>query len=110
MTRGFDHGAILQERAHQELATDDAGGGTAEAIMGSSQGSAVDASSAPAGRAKTAETTGSSQGRTFDASQASADRAESDPGPPSASDTDQWNGEDPPVILSGRETHELSNW
>ena len=37
-------------------------------------------------------------------------RAESDSGASAASGTDQGNGDDPPAVLSGRATHELSSW
>ena len=109
LTWGFDLDAVLQERAQQAPAADDAGDGTAE-TMDSSQGGAVDPSSAPAGRAETVETTGSSQGRAVDASSVPAGRAESDSGASAASGTDQGNGEDPPAVLSGRAAHELSSW
>ena len=87
VTWGFDLDAFLQERAQQAPAAGDAGDGTVEA-MGSSRGGAVDASSAPAGRAETIETMGSSQGG-VDASSVPAGRAESDPGEAPASDTDK---------------------
>ena len=76
--------------------------------MRSSQGGAVDASSAPAGRAETVETIGSSQGG-VDASSVPTGRAETDSGASAASSTDQGNGEDPPAVLSGRAAHELSS-
>jgi len=108
LTWGFDLDAFLEERAQQAPAAGDAGDGNSE-TMGSSQGGAVDASSAPVGRVETAETIGSSQGGAVDASSVPAGRAESDPGEASASDTDQGNGEDPPAVLSGRVAHE-SSW
>ena len=52
VTWGVDLDECLQERAQQAPAAGDAGDGTAE-TMGSSQGGAVDASSAPAGWAET---------------------------------------------------------
>ena len=81
----FDLHTFLRERSQETSAADDAGDGTA-GTMDSSQGGAVDASSVPAGG------------------------AEIDPGALAASDTDQGNGDDPPAVLSGRETHELSSW
>ena len=70
----------------------------------------MDASSAPARRAETAGMTASYQGGTLDASSVPAGRVESDPGAAAASDTDQGNGEDSPVLLSGRAAHEFSTW
>ena len=102
---GFDLDAFFQERAQQAPAAGDAGDGTVK-TMGSSQGGAMYASSAPAGRAENVETMGSSQGR-VDASSVPEGRAESDPGTSAASGIDQGNGEDPPAVLSGRATHEL---
>ena len=61
VTWRFDMDAVLQERAQQAPAAGDADDGTAE-MMDSSQGGAVDASSARAERDETAETMGSSQG------------------------------------------------
>ena len=78
--------------------------------MDSSQGSVVDACSAPLERAETAETMGSSQGSAVDASSVPAGRAESDSGASAASGTDQGNDEDPPAVLSGRAAYELSSW
>ena len=109
VTWGFDLDAFLQERAHQAPAAGDDGEGTAK-TMDSSQWGAVDASSAPAGRAETVETMGLSQGGVVAASSVPAGRAESSSGASAASGTDQGNGEDPPVVLSGRATHELSSW
>ena len=77
--------------------------------MDSSQRGVVDASSAPTGRAKTAETMDSSQGVTVDAPLVPAGRTESDPGAAAAFDTDQRCGEDPPTVLSGRASHEISS-
>ena len=37
-------------------------------------------------------------------------RAEKDSGASAASGTNQGNGEDPPEVLSGRATHEVSSW
>ena len=54
------------------------------------------ASSAPAGRAES-ETRGSSSGGAVEASSVPIGRAESDLSAASTSDTDQGNGEDPPV-------------
>ena len=108
VTWGFHLDAVLQERAQQAPAAGDADDGTAETI-GSPQGGAVDASSAPAGRAETVETMGSSQGG-VDASSVPVGSAESDSGASAASGTDQGNGEDPPAVLSGRAAHELSSW
>ena len=54
--------------------------------------------------------TASYQGGTLDASSVPAGRVESDPGAAAASDTDQGNGEDSPVLLSGRAAHEFSTW
>ena len=54
-TWGFDVDALPQERAQQTLATVEAGDGTAE-TMDLSHGGVVNASSAPIGRAETAET------------------------------------------------------
>ena len=78
--------------------------------MNSSQGSAVDASSVPAGRAETVETLDLYQGGAVDASLVPAATAESDSGVSTASGTDQGNGHDPPAVLSGRAAHELSCW
>ena len=55
VTRGFDQLAFLQERTQEAPAGGDAGDGTAE-TMDSPQEGAVDAFSAPAGRAETVET------------------------------------------------------
>ena len=71
VTLESDLDAFSQERAQQAPAAGDAGDWTAE-TMDSSQGGAVDASSAPAGS------------------------AESDSGASAASGTDQGNGEDAP--------------
>ena len=106
---GFWSGRVSEERAQQASAAGEAGDGTAK-TMGSSQGGAVDASSAPKGIVETAETMGSSQGGVVNASSVPAGRAESDPGAASASDTGERNGEDPPAVLLGRSTHELSSW
>ena len=106
VTWGFDLDAFLQERVQQAPAAGDAGDGTAE-TMNSSQGGAVDASSAPAGRTETPETMGSSQGGAVDASSVTAETAESVPGAAAASDTDHGNGEDPPAVLLGRAADEL---
>ena len=46
----------------------------------------------------------------MDASSVPARRAESDSGASAASGTDQGNGDDSPVLLSGRAAHELSSW
>lgn len=74
---------------------------------GSFQGHAATASAVPAGMPKTTVTIGSSQVGAVDASSAPKGRAESDPSAASASHTDQGNGEDPPVVLSGRALHQL---
>ena len=66
----------MLEGARQARAAGDAGDGTAE-TMDSSEGGAVDGSSAPAGRAETVETMGSSQVG-VDASPAPTGRAETD--------------------------------
>ena len=92
VTWGFDLDAFLQEGAQQAPAAGDAGDGTAK-TMGSPRGGAVDASSAPAGRAETVDTMVSSQGG-VDASSVPAGRDESDSGASAASGTDQGNGED----------------
>ena len=76
VTWGFDLDAFLQERAHQAPAAGDDGEGTAK-TMDSSQWGAVDASSAPAGRAES-ETRSSSQGGAVYASSAPVERAESE--------------------------------
>ena len=133
VTWGFDLDAFLQERARQAPAPGEAGDGTAETMdssqgravdassaligtattpetMGSSRGVAVDAPSAPMRRAEIAETMGSCLGGAVDASSVPAGRAESDPGAASASDTGQGNGEDPPAVLSGRPAHDPSSW
>ena len=78
--------------------------------MDSSQGGALDASSAPAGRAETAETMGSSQGGAGNASSVPTGKAESDSGASAASGTDQGNGGDAPAVLSGRAAPELISW
>ena len=78
--------------------------------MDSTQEGAVDTSSGPAGRAETVETMDSPQGGAVDASSVPAGRAESDSDASAASGTDQENGENPPAVLSGRGTHELSSW
>ena len=126
-----DRYAFLQERAPQASAAGDAGDGTAQ-TMGSCEGGAVDASSAPAGSAETVETLGSSE-RGVDVSSAPtgkaeivektgscqggvgassvpAERAESNPGASAASGTDQENGDVPPAVQSGRAAYELSRW
>ena len=46
----------------------------------------------------------------MDASSVPAWRAESDPGAAPASTTGQRNGEDSPVVRSGRPVHEFSRW
>ena len=74
-----------------------AGRGETE-TRGSPQGGTVDASSAPAGRAER-ETRGLSQGGAVDASSVPIGRAESNLSAASTSDTDQGNGEDPPVVI-----------
>ena len=94
VTLESDLDAFSQERAQQAPAAGDAGDWTAE-TMDSSQGGAVDASSAPGGRAETADTMGSSRGG-VDASSFPAGSAESDSGASAASGTDQGNGEDAP--------------
>ena len=78
LTWGFDLDAFLRERAQQAPDVGEAGGRTLETI-GSSQGGAVDVSSAPAGRAET-ETIGLSYGGAVDAPSVPAGRADSDPG------------------------------
>ena len=60
-------------------------------------------------RAEIAETMGSSRGGAVNACSVPTGRAESNPAAASAFDTDQGNSEDPPVVLSGRETHALSS-
>lgn len=95
VTWGFDMDVVLQERAQQVPAGGDAGDGTAETI-GPSQGSAVDASSALAGRVETAETIGSSQKGAVDAFSVPVGRTENDPSAASTPDTDQGNGGDLP--------------
>ena len=109
VTWGLDSDAFLQERAQQAPAAGDATDRTAETID-SSQGDAVDSSSAPTGRAEADEWMGSSQGGSGDAFSVPAGRADSDPGATAASDTDQGNRENPPAVLSDREAHELSSW
>ena len=70
----------------------------------------MDASSVPAVRAETVKTMGSSQGKAVDhTSAAPAARAGNDPGAAAACGTDQGNGNDPLAILSGGEAHELSS-
>ena len=68
----------------------------------------MDASSALAGTAES-ERIGSSQGGAVDTSCVPAGRAHSDP-TAASTPTDLGNGEDTPAVLSGRATHELSNW
>ena len=83
--------------------------GTAESgTNGSSQGGAVDASSAKVGTAES-KASGASQGGAVDASSVPAGRAESELCAASTSGTDQGNGDDPPVVLSERVAHELSD-
>ena len=79
--------ACLQERSQEEPVAGDAGDETAE-TMGYFQGGAVDASSVPAGRAKTVETIDSSRGGAVDASSVPAGRAESGSNASAASGTD----------------------
>ena len=74
----------------------DAGDRKAE-TRGSSQGGAVDASSAPAGRTES-ETRGSSQGGAVDASSVPIGEAESDLSAASTSGTDQGNRDGPRVV------------
>ena len=78
--------------------------------MDSSQGSAVDASSVPSGRAETVETMDSSEGGAVNASSVPAGRVERGSDASAASGTDQENGDDPPAVLSGRAAHELSSY
>ena len=78
LTWGYFLDAFLRERAQQAPDVGEAGGRTLETI-GSSQGGAVDVSSAPAGRAET-ETIGLSYGGAVDAPSVPAGRADSDPG------------------------------
>ena len=133
VTWGFDLHAFLRERSQETPAAGDASDGTVERMdssqgstmdassvpagraetaetMDSSQGGRMDASSVPAGRAETVETIDSSQGGAVDASSVPAERDESDSGASAASGTDQGNGDDPPAVLSGRAAHELSSW
>ena len=91
VTWGFDLNAFLPESRRQAPAVGDAGDGKAETIV-SSQGGAVDASSAPAGRGER-ETIGSSQGGAVDASSVPAGRAESALSAASTFGTDLGNGE-----------------
>ena len=93
VTWGFDLDAFLEEHRQQVPAAADAGNGKPETIS-SSQGGAVNASSALAGRVES-ETSGSPQGGEVDASPVPAGRAESDLSAGSTSDTDQRNSEDP---------------
>ena len=111
MTWGFDLDACLQETARHAHAAGEAGDGTTETID-SSQGGAVDASSASMRRAETAETMDLSPGGVVDASSVPAGWvfAGSDPGAASASDTNQGNGEDLLAVLSGKPAHERSSW
>ena len=109
VTWGFGLDALLQERVQQAPAAGKAEDGAAE-TLDSSQGGVVDASSAPIRRTETAETMSSSQRGTVDSSSAPAGRAEKDPGAVSASNTGEGNDEDPPAVLSGRPTRELSSW
>ena len=96
----------MQESRHQALAAGDADDGKAKTI-GSSQGGAVDASSAPARRAGS-ETIGSPRGGKVDASSAPAEKAENDLS--AASTFDQGNAEISPAVLPGREQDKLSDW
>ena len=105
----LDLDALMQERTQKVPAAGEAGDAKPE-TMGSSPSGAVDASSAPSGRAETAKTMGSFQGAAVDASAVSTGRAESDPGAASASDTGQGNEAGPSAIVSGRPGHELSSW
>ena len=106
---GFDPDAFMQERAQQAPGTGEAGDETPE-TMGSCQGGAVDASSAPRRGAETAETMGSSRGGAVDVSSVPAGTPESNPGAASASATGQGDREDPPAGMSGRPAHELRSW
>ena len=115
-TGGFDLSVFLQERRQQASAAGDTGDGKAE-IIGSSQGGTVNASLAPAGRAKARRSVrlkgarwtlprpreGGSKARRsvrlkreVDASSVPAGRAESDLSAASTSGTDEGYGEDPP--------------
>ena len=122
----------MQERSQQAPVAGDAGDQTADTMdssrggavdassvpeiraetvetMDSSQGGAVDAPSVPAGRAETVETIDSSHGGAVDASSTPVGKSERGSDALAASCTDQGNGEDPPAVLSGRASHELSS-
>lgn len=120
-----------QERRQRAPAAGDTGDGKAERIgssqggavdtssalvgkaesktSGSPQGSEVDVSSAPAGRTES-EAIGSSQGGAVDTSAVQVERAERNLSAASNSGIDHGNDKDSPAVLSGREAHELNDW